>query len=462
MPASKPSCIVIGAGLAGLTAALRLAERGWKVDIFEAFNFFGGRVFTHQFEQAPNLNCELGAEWIGDDHDHMKALCEQFKLKTQPHRYSSAFPVGATQTAAPFLRAGAWPFRAKERRLRKFLKKFKGFDEHQQKQLDRYDWWTWLETQMGFKQEDLLKRDLMDSTDFGETIRLTPAFVAAAEYAGSNRFDEMDKKVIGGNHRLPEKMKAKILAKGGRFHLGKRVIRIVQKNLTVSVTADTLRWQRHRHRPPTPKWVKPKTKCRADFCICTIPARALSSIKWNPPLPDEHVEAANQLQYCRIAKTAVLYKTRFWEHGKYKPSGGGYSWFTDGVSDFCFDATQKQRGDKRGIICSYAIGDKADDLANAEPSELMKWITQDIARASGLDPEPLYDLAIDIEQQPWQQNPFTQGAYAYYRSGQWFTVHQTLQRSHLRVHFAGEHLDEDWQGFMEGAVRTGEAAAARI
>jgi monoamine oxidase len=99
-------------------------------------------------------------------------------------------------------------------------------------------------------------------------------------------------------------------------------------------------------------------------------------------------------------------------------------------------------------------------LAHAPLPELKKWITQDIAQASGL--KPPYQFAIDIQRQEWQGNPFTEGAYAYYQSGQWFTVRPILRRSHSRVHFAGEHLDDDWQGFMEGAVSTGEAAASRI
>jgi monoamine oxidase len=58
----------------------------------------------------------------------------------------------------------------------------------------------------------------------------------------------------------------------------------------------------------------------------------------------------------------------------------------------------------------------------------------------------------------WQRDVHTQGAYAFYRPGQWFTLRPILQRPHGKVLFAGEHL-ADWQGFMEGAVVTGEAAA---
>ena len=61
----------------------------------------------------------------------------------------------------------------------------------------------------------------------------------------------------------------------------------------------------------------------------------------------------------------------------------------------------------------------------------------------------------------WQRDPYTRGAYALYRPGQWFTVRSELQKPYDKVLFAGEHL-ADWQGFMEGAVVTGEEAAKEL
>ena len=70
-------------------------------------------------------------------------------------------------------------------------------------------------------------------------------------------------------------------------------------------------------------------------------------------------------------------------------------------------------------------------------------------------------IALDLEQQAWQADRFTRGAYAFYRPGQWFTVRPALQKRFGRVFFAGEHI-ADWQGFMEGAVQTGYDAAKAI
>jgi monoamine oxidase len=62
----------------------------------------------------------------------------------------------------------------------------------------------------------------------------------------------------------------------------------------------------------------------------------------------------------------------------------------------------------------------------------------------------------------WGDDAYSKGAYALYGTGQWFGVLPVLQRSFMQTHFAGEHLSDAWQGFMEGAIQTGEAAAKKI
>ena len=50
----------------------------------------------------------------------------------------------------------------------------------------------------------------------------------------------------------------------------------------------------------------------AAFCICTVPARTLTKIKFIPSISDDQWDAAKQLQYARIMKTVLLFKERFW------------------------------------------------------------------------------------------------------------------------------------------------------
>jgi monoamine oxidase len=175
----------------------------------------------------------------------------------------------------------------------------------------------------------------------------------------------------------------------------------------------------------------------------------LDKITFDPPLPAAHREAAEQLQYARIIKNSVLFNERFWKTED-------FSIVSDVTSHYYFHSTQNQKG-KRGILCSYAIGEKADVLAAQSERRRTDIITRDLVPFNERAPA----LARDIESYAWQRDPYTHGAYALYRPGQWFKLRPVLQQPHINVLFAGEHL-ADWQGFMEGAVVTGEEAAKAL
>ena len=108
-------------------------------------------------------------------------------------------------------------------------------------------------------------------------------------------------------------------------------------------------------------------------------------------------------------------------------------------------------------MTSYTVGEKADVLASQSDDRRMKIITRDLIDFNESAPT----LAEQIVSYSWQRDPYTDGAYALYRPGQWFGLRPVLQRPHGKILFAGEHL-ADWQGFMEGAIETGEAAAQSL
>ncbi|BCM89910.1 L-amino acid dehydrogenase [Abditibacteriota bacterium] len=418
------SCIIIGSGLSGLGAAYHLSRAGWHVTILEARDRVGGRVFSRHMG-GENLVCEMGAEWVGNEHERVRALCKSLGIGLQRHQFQNERLLQNGHVSAPgkletrFTPQGraAWET---------FTKKFHSYSLEQQKWMDRFDWWTWLRN-IGMPEQDIRLRDLSDSTDFGETIRDLGAFVGANEYisTAASPTDWMDMKMIGGNARLPQELAHRI----GRehIHLNTPVHEIKQGRGLVSVRSGEKVW-------------------KADAVICTAPTRSLTQIHFDPPLPSAQFNAANQLQYGRIVKTAVLYDERFWKQDD-------FSLVTDTSSHYIFHATQNQKG-KQGILTSYATGDKADVLASQDETRRMKIVAQELAPVDERTPQ----LARAVTSIPWQRDRWTQGAYAIYKPGQWFTLRPILSRPHGKVLFAGEHL-ADWQGFMEGAAETGEAAA---
>ena len=417
------SCIIVGAGLAGLAAANVLKQAHWNVTVLEARQRTGGRVFSFGFKENPDLICELGGEWVGDSHERMKALCQDFGIALKDHRFEASL-----MRDGVVKRPGQWDFSPQAKTaFEKFRKAYHTYGTKERLRLDRYDWWTWLE-EIGFAEDDLLLRDLQDSTDFGETIRMVSAYTAAAEYFESSPANEMDFKMEGGNSSLINALSVSI--GNDSILTGMPVANIKQRGGKVTVTAGGRTFI-------------------ADACICTVPARTLDKIKFDPPLPTAQGAAAEKLQYARIIKNCLLFHERFW-------GSEDFSLVSDVTSHYYFHSTKSQPG-KQGILCSYAIGEKADVLAAQNAQRRSEIITRDLLPLNEHAPK----LALNIQSLAWQRDIYTQGAYAFYRPGQWFTLRPILQQPHGKVLFAGEHLAE-WQGFMEGAVVTGEGAATAL
>src|SRR4051812_22225254 len=190
------SAIVIGAGLSGLAAAYQLKQAHWDVKVLEARERIGGRVLSYSFKDSP-LVCEMGGEWVGESHERIKALCHDFGIELKDHRFAASLMRNGVVR-----RPNAWDFSPQAKAaFEKFRKRYERYTITDKKRLDRFDWWTWLE-EIGFTEDDLLLRDLQDSTDFGESIRHVSAFAAASEYFESSPANEMDYKMVGGNSRL--------------------------------------------------------------------------------------------------------------------------------------------------------------------------------------------------------------------------------------------------------------------
>ena len=426
------SCVIIGAGLAGLAAGFKLKNAGWKVIVLEARDRIGGRVFSHK-DVETGLVCELGAEWVGESHERIKALCREFRIPLQKHQFED-FLLRDGRVYRP----GEWSFSPKAKQaFEKMIAGYEKLTQAHKTRLDSVDWWNHLEA-IGFTPDDLRLRDLMDSTDFGESIRHVSAFAALAEYAESSPKNEMDYKMTGGNSSLVEAFVKRIGSENIRTT--KTVVSIHQsKGRSTVTTADPS----HLETAALPEVYT------ADAVICTIPIQSLLKIKFDPPLPTAQRRAAEQLVYSRICKNSVVYTDRFWKEEN-------FSMVSDTASHFYFHSTQSQPR-REGILTAYAIGEKADVLSSQSDERRMRIVAGDLMPLHRDAP----DKARRIISYAWQRDPFTDGAYALYKPGQWFGIRPILARPHGKVLFAGEHI-ADWQGFMEGAIETGEAAAAAL
>ncbi|MEO6831548.1 MAG: FAD-dependent oxidoreductase [Chitinophagaceae bacterium] len=270
---------------------------------------------------------------------------------------------------------------------------------------------------------------MLDSTDFGESIRHVSAFAALTEYAESSPKNEMDLKIKGGNAQLAAAFAKRIGDEN--FLLKHHVAQIDQRGKKIIVRCSNGK------------------SIECEKLICTAPAFALSRIDWQPGLPTPYFEAIRQLQYARIQKHALHFSERFW-------GSESFDLVTDQSPQYFYHATKNQQS-KEGVLMAYSIGDKA--AMNANQSN--EFLAQDVFRC--LQPhfgdiKPLLKNQVSYY---WGNDEYSRGAYAFYGIDQWFKLRPILSAPFMNTYFAGEHL-ADWQGFMEGAINTGEAAATAV
>ena len=197
--------IVLGAGLAGLAAAHELRKHGIDVVVLEARSRIGGRVLSHEIDNEKKLTIELGGEWIGNSHERMIGLCQEFGLETFNNQLDTHLTY--KNEYFPHLK---WPIpEAWDTKFRSLLAAFNNMPEVEKRKLDAMDWWRYL-MNAGIGERELDLRELADSTDFGESIRHVSAYSALTEYAESSERNEMDLKIRGGNGKLPQALAASI------------------------------------------------------------------------------------------------------------------------------------------------------------------------------------------------------------------------------------------------------------
>ncbi len=419
------SCIVIGGGLAGLSAALHLSRQGWRVTVIEARTRLGGRVHTYRFPETPELSCEMGGEWIGLDHRRMRRLCSELGLDLEDH----AFRVWLLRSGA-IRGPGEWSFSARSIDAWDSLKRrFVAATPQEQIAFDDANWWHVLKRQ-GFTPDDLRLRDLLDSLEVGESIRRTSALAAAEEYMSRDYMhpletSQQDLHVRGGNSLLIDAIVRSLPADS--VFTDRQVQAVSQTVGGVRVEAG-------------------EDVFVAEACVCAIPASVLHKIVFEPALPEAQAAAAEELQYARIVKTQMLFDRRFWP-------ADDFSLLTDRTSQQFFHTTLGQPGE-RGILCNYSTGDKADVLAAQDKGGLERLLMADLAEVPGADCAQLRSTYCT----PWQRDELTGGAYAVYGPGQLSRIRPLLRQPHGSIAFAGDHLGDD-HGYMEGAVASGEAAA---
>ena len=444
------SAIVVGAGLAGLTTALDLVERGWDVTVLEARNRVGGRVHTVRGEAfTGGLHAEAGGESIDTDHTAMLKMLARFDLQTEA-RPANKILDGLTTFQG---------FRGQTKQFvglhdakvgEDYERYYEALDElavdvdplHPEDHPKAHEWdqtslAEWVDTL------DLVPeaRFLVDADNRGEfnaePTDISLLFVAQQWAVGTDIADSGVEamRVHGGNDRLPEAMADEL---GDIVVLEAPVTKVVHGESGVTVTAGG---EQH----------------EADWLVLACPFVPLRRVAFSPALPDEVAGAIGGLDLGPAAKVIVQYRERFWADD----DAGELSGFT--VSDQPFGIAWSPTDsygdpDGPGLLTAFIAGDAAEAAAAQSDADRIAAVRQQFAEVY---PDSVAQDAKHQATAAWANERYTGGGYAVPHPGQMAAFWPVIRSGTGRIRFAGEHT-EPLAGYMESAIRSGHRIAEEL
>ena len=439
---------IVGAGIAGLTAAWRLRQHGVRVRVYEAQGRIGGRMFSLANRFPDGQVVELGGELIDTSHVRLRALAAELGLPLDDLLDGDAgrdtwFFDGRSIDEADIVRAFVPVAAAIERDLaaagdgdydyRDANPAFRELDSISIAQwFDRNGVSGWL-------------RELLDvayTTEMGlecdQQSALNLLTFIGTDADAFKVFGESDERshVRGGNDLVPKALAARM---DDAIETG---------HVLESVRGDGDGFALAFRQGAATREV------RAKQVVLALPFTLLRQVRIEVGMPEAKRRSIAELGYGTNAKLMIGFDRRAWRAG-----GANGASMSDLSYQTTWEASRKQPG-THGILTNFTGGRHGLELGTGSAAEQAARAVVDLdrvfpgvaaARTGGLE-----------ARMHWPTHPWTLGSYACFRPGQWSALRGAIGESVGGLHFAGEHCALETQGFMEGGCESGELAAAAV
>jgi monoamine oxidase len=453
-PDAPGRVIVVGAGLAGLTAAVFLRDAGWEVIVLEARPRVGGRVHTlyggdEGVPLAHGLRADVGGESIDDTHVALRSLVTRFGLGTEPRPGSTIDRVmagrfhylGATYTFGELtaLRGGAvlTDYLRVHQELERMAEQHQIDPDHPghadaAAELDGLAVSAWLDTLGLLPEARFIAEQANTSLYNSQLTDLSMLFVLQQIAVSAGTLDSQSEtmRIAGGNVSLPRAIATEL---GPALVVDAPVTAIRGDGDVVGVTA-----RDHEY--------------FGAHVVLAAPPPPLRNVQFDPPLPEPLAAAVAGLDLGGATKVVHQFEAPFWRDSG--QSGFSMSELTYRIS---WDAADSYDA-PAGLLTTFTTADNGRELAALAPEARVDRVREQLAQVF---PEGRDDFAGAAVTMAWSAEPFTGGGYAVYKPNQLGAFWEPLRAGTERIHFAGEHT-ESLAGYMESAVRSGKRAAAHI
>lgn len=438
---------VIGAGFAGLTAALRLTQAGHSVIVLEARDRVGGRTFTET--RSDGVWIDRGGAWIGPGQDRIYALMREFGvaaykqyvvgdammyLDGRQYRYTGTIPFSLN----PFAVANLGVVFAELTRMCKSVPPEAPWTAPKARKWDQLTWARWLDRNTLSTPARMLLESAVSGLYTSASSELSllfclyqmaaaggPSFVLGVEDAAE------DARPVGGMGAIYGAVAAEL---GSTVRLSQPVRSIGQDDTGVTVHTDD-------------------TAVRARRAIVTVPIAIASHISYEPLLPVDRMFLHQRMPSGAVFKIALVYDQAFW-----RADGLSGQSFAPGSAanltiDSCTDAGTP------GILTVITEGPEARALCALSDTDRRRAVTSAVAERFG-------DRAlapVDYIEQNWTVERYSGGGMISHTPPGVLTEFGPALRAPCgRIHWAGTESSALMYGFIDGAVRSGERAAAEV
>jgi monoamine oxidase len=466
-----PRIVIVGAGIAGLNAALTLQDAGLSCSIYEASDRIGGRMHSDTTTWSDGMVSEWCGEFIDGDHETLHRLIKRFGLKTvdlgrgradkaQSVMYFCNRYYGAEELDRDF-RALA-PLLRQQVLEAGFPTTHDRFTETGFK-LDHLSAYEWIEHYVEGGHNAPLGHLLENACtgyfglDAGEqsSLNLVYMFGSRNPSRGSTTPRPMQRtsKIVGGNEQLPLAI-ARSLPKGC-IQLRHKLV-MLERNNDASLTL-------------TFATAGGSSEVHCERAILALPFSTLRQVDYQRAGFDTLKQVAiEELGYGTISKLFLQFDMPYWyENGPWPHLYNGFI-ITDLQIQTLWDASIGQTGSS-GLLVDYSGGwsgaayapqaaySTADDSVNIQ--RYAQNCLQQLERViPGISAHYTGRAALSYA----SGDPYLLGSYACWRVGQYtrFGGYEGVRQG--PVYFTGEHCSVEFQGFMEGGAREGERAAREV
>ncbi|AUM72301.1 flavin monoamine oxidase family protein [Pseudomonas fluorescens] len=426
----QPTAIVIGGGLAGLTAAYELQNKGWAVTLLEAKPDLGGRSGM------------ATSEWIGNEKTQpvLNKYVSTFKLSTTPApefvRTPSYLIDGTYFTAADLATKQPATAEALKRYETTLDDLARSIEDPQNPAatntlhaLDQITVSNWLDRlQLPATARQLVNQEIR--TRYDEPSRLSLLYFAQQNrvYRGVSDRDLRASRLLGGSPTLAQAFVKQLKT----IKTNSPVSAISQDKDGVTVKVGSVGYQ-------------------ADYVVLAVPLRALNKIQLTPALDAQHQGAIKGTNYGWRDQIMLKFKNPVWDSKArmsgeiYSNAGLGMMWIEPAMKGGA-NVVINLSGDNARVM--QAFGDK-------------QMVDQVLIRLHAFYPQARGAFT-GYEIRRYSTDPSTGGAYLAFGPGQISKYWRLWEKPLQRVAFAGEHTDTLYPGTLEGALRSGQRAASQV